>query len=53
VLGLTGGAFKVAVHRMRARFREALREEVRETQGEGDDVEEEMGYLMRVLQAGG
>jgi hypothetical protein len=38
---------------MRARFREALREEVRETQGEGDDVEEEMGYLMRVLQAGG
>lgn len=48
-LGLSEGAFKVAVHRLRARFREALRSEVRETQPDGASVEEEMGYLLEVL----
>lgn len=58
-VGLGGGAFKVALHRLRERFREALRSEVRETQAgvdgeDGEDgeggVDEEMGYLLRVLQ---
>jgi len=48
-LGMSAGAFKVAVHRYRARFREALKEEVRCTQGEAADVEAELGYLMEVL----
>jgi len=48
-LGMNGNAFKVAVHRLRARFREALRAEVAETQRDGGSVEEEMGYLMQVL----
>lgn len=48
-LGMSGNAFKVAVHRLRGRFREALRAEVAETQPDGSSVDEEMGYLMRVL----
>jgi RNA polymerase sigma-70 factor (ECF subfamily) len=47
--GMTANAFKVAVHRLRARFREALRREVAETQPADANVEEEMGYLMQVL----
>lgn len=49
VLRLSAGAFKVAVHRMRAKFREALRSEVRDTQPDGGSVDEEMGYLLQVL----
>jgi len=48
-IGMSGNAFKVAVHRLRARFREALRREVAETQPADANVDEEMGYLMRVL----
>lgn len=48
-LGMSVNAFKVAVHRLRARFREALRAEVAETQPDGGSVDEEMGYLMQVL----
>lgn len=50
--GMTANAFKVAVHRLRARFREALRREVAETQPADANVDEEMGYLMRVLSDG-
>jgi RNA polymerase sigma-70 factor (ECF subfamily) len=48
-LGLSANTFKVAVHRLRGRFREALRSEVAETQPDGGNVDEEMGYLMQVL----
>ncbi len=48
-LGLSAKTFKVAVHRLRSRFREALRTEVAETQPDGSSVDEEMGYLMQVL----
>lgn len=50
-LGMSGNTFKVAVHRLRSRFREALRAEVAETQPDGGSVDEEMGYLMQVLQS--
>lgn len=50
-LGMSANAFKVAVHRLRGRFREALRSEVAETQPASGSVDEEMGYLMRVLKA--
>jgi RNA polymerase sigma-70 factor (ECF subfamily) len=46
---MTANALKVAVHRLRTRFREALRREVAETQPADANVEEEMGYLMQVL----
>ena len=47
--GLSANAFKVAVHRLRARFRAALRREVAETQPADANVDEEMRYLMCVL----
>ena len=47
--GMSANTFKVAVHRLRARFREALRREITETQPADANVDDEMGYLMRVL----
>jgi len=41
--------FRVGVHRLRLKFREALRMEVAETQPEGSSIKEEITYLMRVL----
>ena len=40
---------KVAVHRMRKRYREALRAEIAETVAEPVQVDEEIRYLMSVL----
>lgn len=51
-LGLNEGAVKVAVHRLRKRFREVLRTEVRQTLGEGDDVDDELRYLIAALAQG-
>lgn len=49
-VGLGAGAFKVALHRLRDRFRESLRAEVRETQSDDRAVDEEMIYLLRILE---
>jgi len=48
-LGMSANACKVAVHRLRTRFREALRAEVAETQPAGANVDEELQYLLQVL----
>jgi RNA polymerase sigma factor (sigma-70 family) len=48
-LGLNEGAVKVAVHRLRQRFRDLLREEVANTVEKGDQVDEEMRHLMDVF----
>ncbi len=48
-LGVSEGAVKVAVHRLRRRFRELVREEIRQTVPEGDDVQAEMRHLMEAL----
>ena len=45
-LGMTEGAVKVAVHRLRNRFRDLLREEVADTVGSPDQVELELGHLL-------
>ena len=50
-LGLTEGALKVAVHRLRQRYREVLRAEIVETVNAETDVDEEMRYLARTLRA--
>ena len=42
------GAIKVAVHRMRHRYRELMRARIAETVGEGD-VEDELRHLLTVL----
>lgn len=48
-LGLSETAFKVAVHRLRKRFRHAVQEEVAQTLPEGADLQEELRYLIEVL----
>ena len=48
-LGMKEGAVRVAVHRLRKRFRVRFREEVALTLEEGEDLEEELHYLARVL----
>ena len=48
-LGMTEGAVKVAVHRLRQRYRARLREEIAHTVAGPDEVEEELRFLFRAL----
>lgn len=51
-LGMTEGAVKVAVCRLRERYRECLREEISHTVVSPAEVEEELRHLFRVLARG-
>lgn len=46
--GMTEGAVKVAVHRLRQRYGELLREEIARTVGGPDEVDEELRHLIAV-----
>lgn len=48
-LGMSAGAVKVAVHRLRGRYREELRRRVADTVGSDEDVEDEIRYLLKTL----
>ena len=48
-LGLSEGAVKVAVHRLRQRYGELLREQIAHTVGSPAEVEEELRHLLGVL----
>jgi RNA polymerase sigma-70 factor (ECF subfamily) len=48
-LGMTEGALRVAVHRVRTRYRELLRAEVGHTVHDPTDIDEELHYLIRVV----
>lgn len=48
-LGMSGEAVKVAIHRLRKRFREAVKTEIAQTVGEAGDVRGELDALMRAL----
>lgn len=48
-LGQTDGALRVALHRLRQRFKTILHNEVRVTLAPGDDFEEEMRHLRSVI----
>jgi RNA polymerase sigma-70 factor (ECF subfamily) len=48
-LGSTEGAVKSAVHRLRARYRQALREEIASTLDDAARVDEELRHLLAVL----
>jgi len=48
-LGLTEGAVKVAVHRLRKRYRELIRAEIAHTLDQTQDIEEEMRHLFSAL----
>jgi len=51
-LGMTEGAVKVTVHRLRRRFRDLLREEVAHTVAADADIDEELRHLIGVIRAG-
>jgi RNA polymerase sigma factor (sigma-70 family) len=48
-LALSAGAIKVAVHRLRQRFRDLLRAEVAHTVLQPEDIDGELGHLIAVL----
>jgi RNA polymerase sigma-70 factor (ECF subfamily) len=48
-LGMSASAVKVAVHRLRRRYRKLLRASIAETVSDEADVEDEMRYLVAVL----
>jgi RNA polymerase sigma-70 factor (ECF subfamily) len=48
-LGMTEGALKVAVHRLRRRYRDLLREEIAQTVERPEQIEEEIAYLLNCL----
>ena len=48
-LEMTVGAVKVAVHRLRQRYREILRAEIAETVSDPSDIDDEMRYLLAAL----
>ena len=48
---MTEGAVKVAVHRLRQRYRQLLREEIANTVATPAEVDEEMHHLFAVLAA--
>ena len=50
-LGRNEGAIKTAVHRLRRRFRDVLRQEVANTVAAPDEVDDELAYLRDVLSA--
>ena len=49
-LGMTEGAIKVAMHRLRKRCRELLRSEIAQTVSTVDDVDEELRTLFRAVE---
>jgi RNA polymerase sigma-70 factor (ECF subfamily) len=48
-LGMTEGAVKVAVHRLRQRYRELFREEIAQTVGDPAEIEDEMRHVFAVI----
>jgi RNA polymerase sigma-70 factor (ECF subfamily) len=48
-LGMNEGAARVAVHRLRKRFREIYREEILQTLADGADLEQELRFLAAAL----
>lgn len=48
-LGINEGAARVAVHRLRKRFREVYREEISQTLSEGADLDVELRHLAKAL----
>jgi RNA polymerase sigma-70 factor (ECF subfamily) len=48
-VGMSEGAMYVAVHRLRQRYGELLRNEVAQTVSSPEEIDEEMRFLMSVL----
>jgi len=50
-LGLSEGAVKVAIHRLRHRYRDVLLDEIAQTLAEGESMDEEFQYLLSAIGA--
>ena len=50
-LGMTRAAVKVAIHRLRQKFGEAIRSEIADTVDTEEEIAGELRYLIEVLQA--
>ncbi len=48
-IGMSESALRVAVHRLRKRYRELFREEIAHTLADGESVEDELRHLLSVL----
>lgn len=48
-MGLTEGAVKVAVHRLRRRYREVLRAEIAHTVSDPSEIDDEIRYLLQCV----
>jgi RNA polymerase sigma-70 factor (ECF subfamily) len=48
-LKMTDGSVRVAVHRLRRRYRKLLRDEIAQTVAAADQIDEEMGHLFSAL----
>ena len=48
-LGMNEGAIKVAVHRLRKRYRVLIRDEIANTLDRSEDIDAELQHLFRVL----
>jgi len=48
-LGMTEGAVKGAMHRLRKRYRELLRDEISQTVATNDEIDDELQQMRRVL----
>jgi len=48
-LGMTEGAAKVAIHRLRKRFREMVKAEIAQTVEDAAQIQDELRYLLEVL----
>jgi RNA polymerase sigma-70 factor (ECF subfamily) len=46
---MSQGALRVAIHRMRRRYRDLLREEIAQTVDSPEQIEEEIAYLLNCL----
>lgn len=51
-LGLTTGAIKVAIHRLRKEFGAAIKTEIEQTVDHPEEVAEELRYLIEVMSLG-
>jgi RNA polymerase sigma-70 factor (ECF subfamily) len=51
-LGMSAGAFKVAIHRLRKRYHDVLRAEIARTVADPAQVDDEIRYLLTVLARG-
>jgi RNA polymerase sigma factor (sigma-70 family) len=50
-LGMTGEAVRVAVHRLRQRYRQVLRKEIAQTVADESEIADELNSLRRILSA--